>query len=137
MGYYSHFLDKELFIYCITHGNNYFLKKALNMVAFDKSIFREEKIVSQILNVLREGYRTNFLMNILVLVDISVWKNKYLKELIDVINEYVEEPYDKNKLLLSPNPLMTISLACEILDTIIEVRRRFDNECKRIKDDLL
>lgn len=25
MGYYSHLLDKELFIYCITHGNNEFL----------------------------------------------------------------------------------------------------------------
>lgn len=25
MGYYSHFLDKNLFIYCMTHGNTYFL----------------------------------------------------------------------------------------------------------------
>lgn len=25
MGYYSHFLDKELFIHCMTHGNTYFL----------------------------------------------------------------------------------------------------------------
>lgn len=25
MGYFSHFLDKELFIYCMLHGNNFFL----------------------------------------------------------------------------------------------------------------
>ena len=57
-------------------------------------------------------------MNILTLIDISVWKNKHLKELIDVINDYVEESYDKNRLLLSPNPLMSITLASEILNKI-------------------
>ena len=103
------------------------------MAAFDKNIFREETIINEILQILREGYRTNFLMNILSLVDISVWKNKYLKELIDIINEYAEDPYDKNKLLLSPNPLMTIALACEILGTIIRERKKFDNECLKIQ----
>lgn len=76
-------------------------------------------------------------MNILILVDISVWKNKHMKELLDIINEYAEDPYDKNKLLLSPNPLMTISLACEILDNIIHERKKFDNECIKVKNGLL
>jgi hypothetical protein len=89
------------------------------------------------LSILREGYRTNFLMNILTLIDISVWKNKYLKELLDTLNEYIEDPYDKNKLLLSPNPLMTIALACEILGKVSEYRRKFDNECNKISKSLL
>jgi hypothetical protein len=105
MGYYSHFLDKDLFIFCMTHGNNFFLQRALLLSAFDKMIFREDEVINQILTILKEGYRTNFLMNILTLVDISVWKNKHLKDLIEIVNDYVEESYDKNRLLLSPNPI--------------------------------
>ncbi len=76
-------------------------------------------------------------MNILTLIDISVWKNKYLKELLDTLNEYIDDPYDKNKLLLSPNPLMTIALACEILGKVSTYRRKFENECTKISKSLL
>ena len=76
-------------------------------------------------------------MNILTLIDISVWKNKHLKELIEIINDYVEENYDKNRLLLSANPLMTIALAAEILNNVGESRRKFENECHKVRNSLL
>jgi hypothetical protein len=60
------------------------------MQAFDKSIFREDGVITQVLMILKEGYRTNFLMNILTLIDFGVWKNKHLKELFDIINDYVK-----------------------------------------------
>jgi hypothetical protein len=63
--------------------------------------------------------------------------NKHLKELIEIINDYVEENYDKNRLLLSPNPLMSIALAAEILDNVAESRRKFENECVKIRTQLL
>jgi hypothetical protein len=129
MGYYSHLLNAQLFIQCIEHGNTHFLKEALLFTAFDKNIFRDEQVIENLLEIMKEGYRANFLMNILVLIDISVWKNKYMKELIDILNEYAEDPYDKNKLLLSPNPLMTIALAAYMLDNISDARKKFENEC--------
>jgi hypothetical protein len=52
MGYYSNFLDKALFGHCMTHGNTYFLQKALLLAAFDKMIFREDSVISQILDIL-------------------------------------------------------------------------------------
>jgi hypothetical protein len=73
-------------------------------------------------------------LNILTLVDISVWKNKHLKELVEIINDYVDDDYDKNRLLLSPNPLMSISLAAEILNKIASSRRKFENECNKIQN---
>ena len=100
-------------------------------------IFREESVINEILNILKEGYRTNFLMNILMLIDISVWKNKHLKDLLEVLNDYVEENYDKNRLLLSPNPLMSIALAGEIVANVARYRRKFENECVKIQNCLL
>ncbi len=42
MGVYNKLLNKDLLIYCIDHGNQYFLRNALLMAAFDKMLFREE-----------------------------------------------------------------------------------------------
>jgi hypothetical protein len=49
MGLYNNLLNKDLLIYCIDHGNIYFLQKALLLAAFDKMLFREEVVVSEIL----------------------------------------------------------------------------------------
>mmetsp|Transcript_39182 Transcript_39182/g.37574 ORF Transcript_39182/g.37574 Transcript_39182/m.37574 type:complete len:166 (+) Transcript_39182:1560-2057(+) len=76
-------------------------------------------------------------MNILTLIDISLWKNKHMNELLDALTEYVDDPYDKNKLLLSPNPMMTIALACEIIDKVANTRRKFENKSNRAKEQLL
>lgn len=100
-------------------------------------IFREDTVITSIINILKEGYRTNFLMNILTLIDISVWKNKHLKELIEIIDDYSEENYDKNRLMLSANPLMTIALAAEILNNVGISRRKFENECHKVRNSLL
>jgi len=103
------------------------------MAAFDKMLFREEQVIIELLTILKRGYSTNFILNVLSLIDISVWKNKQLKSLIEIINNYVDDKYNKNTLLLSPNPMMSIALACELLNKIAEARRKFDRECYQIQ----
>jgi hypothetical protein len=90
-------------------------------------LFREEPVINEILAILKRGYCTNYILNILSLIDISVWKNKRLKSLIEIINEYVIDDYNRNRLLLSPNPLMSIAMACELLTKIKNSRRRFES----------
>lgn len=70
-------------------------------------------------------------------MDISIWKNKFMKWLIDIISQYIEENYEKNRLLISYNPLMAIALSAEILMKIMTSRKKFENECKRVKKELL
>ena len=88
MGVYNKLLNKDLLIYCIDHGNIYFLRNALLLAAFDKMLFREDSVILELLTILKKGYSTNFILNILSLIDISVWKNKRLKSLIEIINDY-------------------------------------------------
>jgi hypothetical protein len=78
MGEYSYLLNKELLITCIKHGNSYFLKQALVLAAFDKMLFLEDDLIKEILVSLKRGYCTNFILNIISLIDISVWKNQPL-----------------------------------------------------------
>ena len=137
MGYYSKFIDKDLFTYSLEHGNKMFIKESLLMGAFDKQIFKEEEVIGNILQILKDGGNTNFLLNVLLTIDISMWKNKYLKELLEIFNNYSKKGYDCNLLLLSYNPLMSIALTCELLSIIGESRKRFENESKKIGEDLL
>jgi hypothetical protein len=90
-----------------------------------------------LLTILKRGYSTNFILNILSIIDISVWKNKRLKSLIEIINDYVDSKFNQNTLLLSPNPLMSIALTCELLNKIAGARSKFDSECYQIQQNLL
>jgi len=52
MGYYALDVNKELFLYCMTNGNEIFMKEALKKSAFDLNIFKEEIVISQIITQL-------------------------------------------------------------------------------------
>jgi hypothetical protein len=58
-----------------------------------------------LLDSLQDGTRINFVLNTLSLIDIGIWKNKYLKDLLTVMNDFIDEPHHKNNLMLSSNPL--------------------------------
>ena len=65
------------------------------------------------------GSKTIFLLNILILTDISVWKDAQLIELIGMFRNFTEETsLEENRLLLSYNPLMSITLSAELLMNI-------------------
>lgn len=137
IGYFIDDINVDLLLYCLKNGNEQFLKGALKMSAFDKLIFRQEEVISEFISLLKSGSRTNYLLNILNLVDLSIWKNNHLKDLIEVFSEYESNTLEDNRLLLSYNPLMSICLTAEILTKVGESRRKLENECKRIKNSLL
>jgi len=54
-------------------------------------------------------------------------KNKHLKELISTFANFASDSYATNNLLLSYNPLLTITLSAEILDKIAKTRKKLEN----------
>ena len=44
MGYYYQFLNTDLFLFSLKNSNQFFIKTALKMSAFDKSIFKDPNI---------------------------------------------------------------------------------------------
>ena len=47
------------------------------------------------------------------------------------------ESYDKNRLMLSYNPMMSIALSADLLTKIGDGRRRFKDQCMNLKADIL
>eukprot|EP00347_Sterkiella_histriomuscorum_P022855 403336899 len=133
MGYYDKFIDKDLFLYSMNHGNKMFLQHALLIGAFDKTIFKEEDVISQILIILKQKkiILTTFYLE--MAVELTLCQI----ELIQVFQDYVDQSFEQNLLLLSYNPLMSIALTAEILKYIANSRKRFENECNKIYDDIL
>ena len=119
MGYYSELLDDKLFLFSLDKNNQKFIRDSLDIGAFDKEYFKEDDVVNQILSLMRYGAKSNFLLNTLLLIDISVWSFDQAAELIEKINDLGDTSIvNDNNLLLSNNPLMSIALSCELLDNI-------------------
>jgi hypothetical protein len=57
------------------------------------------------INYLEIGSKTNFLLNTMILIDVSQWKNDQIISLLGMLGAYIEDAYDMNRLLLSYNPL--------------------------------
>lgn len=108
MGQYFHEMNQELLIFCLDHGKEAFLNKSL--YAFNKFIFRQDNVVEKLLELLKSGSQLNNYLNILTLVDISIWKINQIKALINIFEGYAYHEYETNQLLLSYNPLLTIAL---------------------------
>lgn len=137
MGIYKSHVDKDLFIFCLDIGNTDFLQTALTLNAFGYMIFRETEVMNKIIYILKEGHRTNFLLNVLCLSDIAIFKIKHIHQLIQVLHDYIHQKYEKNSLLLCSNPMLAICLAAELTDKIHKTRRLFANDCKMIKGELM
>jgi hypothetical protein len=89
------------------------------------------------IEMLDDGSKTNFILNTLNMVDISVWDNLKIEQLLDKFKNFVEEIFENNRLLMSYNPLMSIALSAELCDKISNAREKFKNDAKGLRDDIL
>jgi hypothetical protein len=137
MGYYYKFLNKDLFLFSLKKNNKMFIQESLLTGAFDKQIFKYEEVVRYMLECMEDGSKTNFLLQTMLLTEVSLWKNSQIEELIGIFERFSGDKYDVNRLLLSYNPLMSITLSAELLTTIAKTRKRFENECEALKESLL
>jgi len=78
LGFYSKFRNEKLFLFSLQQNNTVFIRESLLIGAFDKQIFKEKSVVEQMLDFMKIGSKTNFLLNTLLLTDTAEWKNKYL-----------------------------------------------------------
>ena len=72
MGFYSDFLKEGLFVYALRNNNADFMREALQMQAFDKSMYSNMQVVKAMLAFFKnDGSKTNFILNVILLTDIS------------------------------------------------------------------
>ena len=107
MGHFKIFLNKQLFLFSLYKNNKDFIQQSLLMNVFEKLIFKEDEVVGTILEYFEKyGSKTIFLLNTMLLTDISLWKNEPLSELIKMFSEFgAETSMEKNSLMQSYNPL--------------------------------
>jgi hypothetical protein len=79
MGFYKRFLDQTLFLFALENSNHAFMRGALLAGAFDKSIFTSEEVVLKMITYMYDGSKTNYILNVLLLTDVILWKNRYLQ----------------------------------------------------------
>ena len=78
MGYYSQFLTYELFLFSLQKNNNYFIQKSLLIGAFEKQELRSPDVVEYMLQCFDDGSKTNFLLQTMLLTEVSLWNNEHI-----------------------------------------------------------
>lgn len=106
------------------------------MKAFDQSMFKNTKVVKAMLSFFEnDGSKTNFILKVILLTDISQWKPNLLDKLLELLGAFIEE--DSKVLLLSYNPLLTLTLTCDILVRIGQAKKIFRDQCNEMLDEML
>lgn len=137
IGYFIHDMNAELLIYCLDYHKEKFLNFSLKLSAFSKFLFKKDEVADKLLELLNSGTNTRYYLDIITMIDISLWKTTKLKKLLSIFGAFGKEGYEKNQLLLSYNPLMTIALSCEILTNIQKNRKKLENQSTTAKNNLL
>ena len=97
----------------------------------------KEEFIYEILTMLKSKSKTEFILNILIFADFALWQQSELEEFIDCINEINEDAHDKNRIVLSYNPILCISLACLHLTSIGNSSSLFKRRCEVVSEGLL
>lgn len=82
------------------------------------NIFEKDKVVEKIIESFEDGSKTLFILNTLLLTQITLWTNEQLAELIELFEHFVEEKFEDNRISSSSNPIMVLALSSELLTKI-------------------
>lgn len=71
---------------------------------------------NELLDIISRKAKTEFVLNVLLYADFTIWPLMQVKDLIDAIGEITNETkVENNRILLSYNPILTICLSCAVL----------------------
>ena len=81
-------------MFALQNGNESFVENSLLNSAFDQKDLLDQNVIIFILTIFElDGSKTNFILNVLLLLDISLWKIRYLERLISMFDNYINSPY--------------------------------------------
>lgn len=84
-----------------------------------------EDVVDQMLYQLIEEKNTDIIFKVLAHCNINNWKQKNIRLFIEIVRKIVVQDYDRNILILSYNPILTLSLCGEYLSKLMSTFYRF------------
>lgn len=124
-------------VFAIRNQNEVFLKFALSDSIFGSDFFENQKVREEILNNIELKAKTEFYLNILLFADFSRWPQRDLDLFITCLEEITSEAHEKNRIVLSYNPILTICLASCHLESIGEKISIFKHRGQKLIQDLL
>ena len=96
--------------------------------AFEVQDISDDEVVDSILKYFEDqASMNNFYLNVLVLAQVTSWRNIKLKHLLDLFDNYIDgcADYKTANLLLSYNPLLSIALTADLLTQIGKAKKSY------------
>ena len=117
---------ENLLLFAMNNSNEQFLKAGLRNTVIDHNLLNprgsNDKIIKEILNILRQGNKTEMLLNVLIFADFGSWRQEHLEELLDWVEEITSAAGFKNIMFKCYNPVLVVCLCCNYLSEISDAK---------------
>lgn len=77
------------------------------------------------------------MLNCLIFAEFTNWKQQNQEAIIDIIDEMIgDSPVEQNRILIAYNPIQTICLSCQLLNSIAKSVSLYAHRCHTTINDL-
>lgn len=91
-----------------------------------------QRVIRLIVDRLFSGVNILFPLNLLLYANFRKWPNDLLKEFTLAAGLILSNQLERNLLLVSHNPVMTLSLLIQFLNRLKKEFNEFDTECQKL-----
>lgn len=82
--------NNDLLKFAIDNENEVFLKYAFRLEVFDASILCKSEMIVYLMEVLRDGTKTELMLNVLIFCDFGEWKAPQIEDFLEFLEEMVD-----------------------------------------------
>ena len=122
--------------FAIDNENEVFLKYAFRYEVFDGAILCTANNITYLMEVLRDGTKTELMLNVLIFCDFGAWKPCSIEDFLDFLGEIVDPDKEQNLMYKSYNPILSICLICEFLGGIGDAISVYAHQCDGLSGDI-
>jgi hypothetical protein len=132
MNDYPALSDEEFFLECVNEERVHFLKHALSEQFFDLGYMHNERVIEWIVARMNSGQNILFPLNLLLYANFRKWKNELLREFVTAAFKITKPDLERNIMLISHNPLLTLGLLIQFLNRLKAEFNEFDTDCQKL-----
>lgn len=114
-----------MFRYCLRNG------------IFSTQVLSLPSLIDEVLKIFMTGTKTELILNVLMYMNLMKWTRVQIQRLVSHFSSMVSESHERNPITISYNPILVVTLSCELIKFIENHFLSLKHECRIVKGRML